>query len=43
VRLDVGIPSVDYEVSEEFVHTAYGICPYFKAAHGDIAVETNIV
>jgi osmotically inducible protein OsmC len=42
-RLDVSIPGVDREVAEELVHAAHGICPYSKATHGNIAVETNII
>jgi len=25
------------------IHAAHGICPYSKATHGNIAVETNLV
>jgi lipoyl-dependent peroxiredoxin len=42
-RLDVSIPGIEREVAEELVHAAHGICPYSKATHGNIAVETNIV
>jgi osmotically inducible protein OsmC len=42
-RLDVSIPRIEREVAEELVHAAHGICPYSKATHGNIAVETNIV
>ena len=42
-RLNVSLPGVDREVAEEVVQAAHGICPYSKATHGNIAVETNIV
>jgi Ohr subfamily peroxiredoxin len=42
-RLDVSMPGVDREVATELLHAAHGICPYSKATHGNIAVETNLV
>ncbi len=42
-RLDVSLPGLDREVAEELVKTAHEICPYSKATHGNIAVETNVV
>ena len=42
-RLDVSLPGLDREVAEELIHAAHGICPYSKATHGNIAVETNLV
>jgi osmotically inducible protein OsmC len=42
-RLDVSLPGVDREVAKELIQTAHGICPYSKATHGNIAVETNLV
>ena len=42
-RLNVSLPGLDREVAEELVHAAHGICPYSKATHGNIAVETNLV
>ena len=42
-RLNVSLPGLDREVAEELIHAAHGICPYSKATHGDIAVETNLV
>ena len=43
VRLNVSLPGLDREVAEELIQTAHGICPYSKATHGNIAVETNLV
>jgi osmotically inducible protein OsmC len=42
-RLDVSLPGLDREVAEALIHAAHGICPYSKAVHGNIAVETNLV
>ena len=42
-RLHVSLPGVDREVAEALIQAAHGICPYSKAVHGNIAVETNLV
>jgi lipoyl-dependent peroxiredoxin len=42
-RLDVSLPGVDREIAKELIQAAHGICPYSKATHGNIAVETNLV
>ena len=42
-RLDVSVPGLDREVAQALVDAAHGICPYSKAVHGNIAVETNLV
>ena len=42
-RLDVHVPGVDPKVAKELTEAAHGICPYSKATHGNIAVETNLV
>jgi organic hydroperoxide reductase OsmC/OhrA len=42
-RLDVSLPGLDPAEAEELAHAAHGICPYSKATHGNIAVETRIV
>ena len=42
-RLDVSIPGVDREIATELLQAAHEICPYSKATHGNIAVETNLV
>jgi Ohr subfamily peroxiredoxin len=41
-RLTVSVPGVDRGVAEELIHAAHGICPYSKAVHGNISVETNL-
>jgi Ohr subfamily peroxiredoxin len=42
-RLDVSLPGLDRGVAKELIEAAHGICPYSKAMHGNIAVETNLV
>ena len=42
-RLNVNLPGLDREIAEELIHAAHEICPYSKATHGNIAVETNLV
>ena len=42
-RLDVSLPGLDREVGQALIQAAHGICPYSKATHGNIAVETNLV
>ena len=42
-RLNVSLPGLDRKVAEELIQAAHGICPYSKATHGNITVETNVV
>jgi len=42
-RLNVSLPGLDREVAQSLIHAAHEICPYSKATHGNIAVETNLV
>ena len=42
-RLNVSLPGLDRKVAEELTQEAHGICPYSKATHGNIAVETSVV
>jgi Ohr subfamily peroxiredoxin len=42
-RLNVSLPGLDREVAQALIDAAHGICPYSKAVHGNIAVETNLV
>ena len=42
-RLNVSLPGLDREVAQALIHAAHEICPYSKATHGNIAVETNLV
>jgi len=42
-RLDVTVPGLDRAMAKELLEAAHGICPYSKATHGNIKVETNLV
>jgi osmotically inducible protein OsmC len=42
-RLNVSLPGLGREIGEELIQAAHGICPYSKATHGNIEVETNLV
>ncbi|KOF13450.1 peroxiredoxin [Ensifer adhaerens] len=42
-RLNVSLPDLDRDVAHELIHAAHAICPYSKATHGNIDVETNLV
>lgn len=41
-RFDVSIAGVDKEIVRELAEAAHGICPYSKATHGNIDVETHV-
>jgi Ohr subfamily peroxiredoxin len=41
--LNVSLPGIDREVAEELAEAAHAVCPYSKAVHGNITVETNVV
>ncbi|GJG94760.1 organic hydroperoxide resistance protein [Cupriavidus pauculus] len=42
-RLRVHIPGVPREVAQSLVDTAHRTCPYSKALHGNIHIETELV
>ena len=42
-RLDVTLPGVDSDTARKLVDAAHGICPYSKAVHGNIDIETNVI
>jgi Ohr subfamily peroxiredoxin len=42
-RLNVHLPGVDTEVARTLVEAAHQTCPYSKAIHGNIKVETNLI
>lgn len=42
-RLNVGLPGLERDVAQELVDAAHGICPYSKAMHGKIPIETHLV
>ncbi|MBK1865838.1 Ohr family peroxiredoxin [Taklimakanibacter albus] len=41
-RFDVSIAGVDKETVRELADAAHNICPYSKATHGNIDVETHV-
>jgi Ohr subfamily peroxiredoxin len=41
-RLNVAVPGIERDLAAELIEAAHGICPYSKAVHGNIAVETNL-
>ena len=41
-HLNVNLPGLERAVAEELAHAAHGICPYSKATHRNIAVETTV-
>jgi lipoyl-dependent peroxiredoxin len=42
-RLNVSLPGIDREVAQTLIEAAHQICPYSKATHGNIAVETTLL
>jgi len=42
-RLNVSLPGIDPEVAKAIAEGAHLLCPYSKATHGNIEVETNII
>ncbi|MBY5532044.1 Ohr family peroxiredoxin [Rhizobium leguminosarum] len=42
-RLNVSLAGIDRDIAQELIEAAHGICPYSKATHGNIDVETKLV
>ena len=42
-RLNVSLPGIDRETAQKLVDGAHRRCPYSKAVHGNINVETNLI
>lgn len=42
-RLNVNLPGVAPEVAKSILDVAHQTCPYSKATHGNIRVETNLI
>ncbi|QRM28511.1 Ohr family peroxiredoxin [Microvirga sp. VF16] len=42
-RLNVSVPGIEREVAQTLIDAAHAICPYSKATHGNINVETNLL
>jgi osmotically inducible protein OsmC len=41
-RLAVTLPGVDREVAQDLIQLAHEICPYSKAVHGNIDIQTTL-
>lgn len=42
-HLNISLPGIDRETANAIAEAAHLICPYSKALHGNIKVETNIL
>jgi lipoyl-dependent peroxiredoxin len=42
-RLDVSLPGLEPEIGLQLIEAAHAVCPYSKAVHGNIEVETNLL
>lgn len=42
-RLNISLPGIEPELAKAIAEGAHLLCPYSKATHGNIKVETNIV
>jgi len=43
VRLNISLPGVEPDVARLLVDATHQVCPYSRATHGNIAVETKLV
>jgi osmotically inducible protein OsmC len=42
-RLNISLPGIDPEVAMAIAEGSHLLCPYSKATHGNIKVETNLI
>lgn len=42
-RLNISLPGIDRETAQAIAAAAHLVCPYSKALHGNIKIETNIL
>jgi osmotically inducible protein OsmC len=42
-RLYVSLPGMDPETAQRLIEATHQVCPYSRATHGNIAVETTLV
>ncbi|TGD56585.1 Ohr family peroxiredoxin [Flavobacterium humi] len=42
-RLNISLPGIDRETATAIAHAAHKVCPYSKALHGNIKIETIIL
>ena len=43
VRLNVSLPGIAPDMAQRVLEAAHQVCPYSRATHGNIAVETRLV
>ena len=43
VRLNVSLPDVAPDLAQRLIEATHEVCPYSRATHGNIAVETKLV
>jgi lipoyl-dependent peroxiredoxin len=43
VRLNVSLPGIAPDVAQGLIEATHEVCPYSRATHGNIAVETKLV
>lgn len=43
VRFNVSLPGMAPDVARHLLEAAHQVCPYSRATHGNIAVETNLI
>src|SRR6478672_8586116 len=43
VRLNVSLPGIAPDVAQGLIETTHQVCPYSRATHGNITVETKLV
>ena len=43
VRLHVSLPGLAPDVAQRLIEATHEVCPYSRATHGNIAVETKLV
>jgi lipoyl-dependent peroxiredoxin len=43
VRLNVSLPGIASDVAQRLIGATHEVCPYSRATHGNIAVETKLV
>lgn len=42
-RLNVILPGLDPAIAQSLADTGHQLCPYSKATHGNVKVETNVI
>jgi osmotically inducible protein OsmC len=42
-RLNISLPGIDSTTAQAIAEAGHRLCPYSKATHGNVKVETNII